>query len=156
MPVFSSPVWCSENQRCLLASVDGFLNCCQAETGDIIWRFKAAGPIFSTPTAVEKRVVFGSHDHFLYCLDEDSGVQFWRVALTSPVYSSPFAGSIVICCDTSGYLNVLELSSGRLLAHTRLDGEVFSSPVVANQSIVVGCRDDYLYCFKLSSQIQMK
>lgn len=148
-PVFSSPVWCPGSDRCLLASVDGSLHCCRS--GEILWRFQAAGPIFSTPSLVEKRIIFGSHDHSLYCLDEDSGGQLWRIQFTSPVYSSPFPGSLIICSDTNGYLRVVELSNGRQLAETRLGGQVFSSPVLVEQSIVVGCRDDYLYCFRLSN-----
>jgi acyl-CoA synthetase len=151
-PIFSSPVWFSKSERCLLASVDGFINCCSADTGDIVWRYQAAGPIFSTPTVADKRIIFGSHDHFLYCLDEESGQQLWRAEFTNPIYSSPFATSLIICSDTAGHLRVMELDSGRLLAQTRLDGEVFSSPVMVNQLVVVGCRDNHLYCFELVNE----
>lgn len=152
-PVFSTPVWCSKLERCLFASVDGFMNCCAADTGDIVWRFRAAGPIFSTPTIREQRILFGSHDNFLYCLHEESGLQLWRVGFTSPIYSSPFAASVIICSDTNGYLKVLEFSTGRLLAQSRMDGQVFSSPVMVDHLVIVGCRDDNLYCFQLSNNL---
>ncbi|XP_057380679.1 beta-alanine-activating enzyme-like isoform X2 [Daphnia carinata] len=152
-PVFSTPAWCFKQERCLFASVDGYMNCCTADTGEIVWRFQAAGPIFSTPTITEQRIIFGSHDSFLYCLHEESGLQLWRVGFTSSIYSSPFAASVIICSDTNGYLKVLEFSTGCLLAQSRLDGQVFSSPIMVDQLVIVGCRDDNLYCFKLGNNL---
>ena len=31
-----------------------------------------------------------------------------------------------------------------------LDGEIFSSPVVHDSKLFIGCRDDYLYAFNIS------
>lgn len=151
-PVFASPAWCCDRDRCLFASVEGFMRCCSAKTGEVFWDFQAGGPIFSTPVAANCCILFGSHDNFLYCLDERTGVERWRAQFLTPVYSTPFVTSFIACSNTSGNLRLLDFSNGRLLAETQLDGEVFSSPVVTGQYVVIGCRDDYVYCFQLANQ----
>ena len=44
-----------------------------------------------------------------------------------------------------GNLYILDFYLGVLLAFFSLPGEVFSSPVVFNNQILIGCRDNYLY-----------
>jgi len=149
-PVFSSPIWMDED-RGLFASVDGTVHC--LSSGHSLWAFQAAGSIFSSLNlGPNGEVLFGSHNHSVYCLDGQSGAQLWRSELSAPVYSSPFLDGVgrVYCCDTKGSLVVLNLSDGSLLAKTKLDGEVFSSPVVVdNGRLVVGCRNDLVYCFSI-------
>lgn len=147
-PVFSSPVCLHGSKRCLFACVGGTLNCCDIATGKSVWTFRVQGPIFSTPSVYENRIVFGSHDHAVYCLDSENGNQIWRVIFSSPVYSSPFTGSVVICSDTSGLLRVMNSEDGKVLSETKLSGETFSSPVMVGSSVLIGCRDDFLYCFQ--------
>ena len=45
---------------------------------------------------------------------------------------------------------IFDLRSGEVLASCQLPGEVFSSPVVVGDYLVVGCRDDYVYCLEIS------
>ena len=45
---------------------------------------------------------------------------------------------------------LLDLSDGSTLGHLRLPGDVFSSPVVVGSEVVVGCRDDNVYCMQIS------
>ncbi len=101
------------------------------------------------------KVICGSHDKCLYCWNEDMEVE-WRTELDSEVYSTPFhhyfpgAGLECVCvCSTSGVLYLVDSGSGRVLGQKRLPGEVFSSPVCVGDSILLGCRDDYLYAITL-------
>lgn len=151
-PVFSSPVCFGESKRCLFACVGGTLNCCDTATGEFLWKFQAQGPIFSTPSVHERRIVFGSHDHVLYCVDSEDGNLVWRVIFSSPVYSSPSVGSFVVCSDTDGLLRIMATDDGKILSEYKLPGETFSSPVVVGFSVLIGCRDDFLYCLQVKDR----
>ena len=63
---------------------------------------------------------------------------------------------LVAVCSTRGTLYVLALSSGAVLGTHQFAGETFSSPVVLASGggfvVVVGCRDDYVYCVRFSRQ----
>lgn len=153
-PIFSSLR--TFDDKLLIGCVDGTMYCSCILTGERVWQVATAGPIFSTPSIIcaeMTRIVFGSHDHHVYCVD-GCGVQLWKFDCQSPVYASPFVSSFasrpnVTCCSTNGLLFVHDLLSGNQLVRTQIDGQVFSSPLFNRGSIVVGCRDDYLYCFRL-------
>ena len=61
---------------------------------------------------------------------------------------------VVFVFSTVGTLYILELHSGVLLGSYSLPGEVFSSPVVVDKQIIVGCRNDYLYSLEMSDAKQ--
>lgn len=52
--------------------------------------------------------------------------------------------------STDGWLYILDTSTGHCLTKSKLPGEVFSSPVVLNNHILVGCRDNFLYSFDVT------
>ena len=58
---------------------------------------------------------------------------------------------LVACVATKGTVNILSCATGKLHGCTTLPGDVFSSPVVVGDYFVVGCRDDSVYCYKLST-----
>ena len=75
------------------------------------------------------------------------------------MYSSPCVfdgsvagrtGTLVAVASTDGAVWILDGLDGQKLASFTLPGELFSSPVVWRRSLVVGCRNDYVYCLKLT------
>ena len=130
----------------------------------------------STSSDYLAHIVFGTHDKCVYCLSL-KGEQQWSFTTDGQVYSSPFvaefnAKHLTTChvtrhasfCDkrdavmavfvwsTLGTLYVLDLYSGVCLASYSLPGEVFSSPVVVDNRLVIGCRNDYLYSLEISKR----
>jgi outer membrane protein assembly factor BamB len=78
-----------------------------AATGSIVWKSKAASPVY--PAAIgDGVVVFGSEDGTLYCLDDKSGKQLWKyragASLGTPAAES---GGTAAIADTSGNLCAL-------------------------------------------------
>lgn len=71
------------------------------------------------------------------------------------VYASPFVynnGQQVVVGSTDGCLRILNTQSGDVICEVQVDGNgLFSSPICYLNLIVVGSRDDYLYCYKLLS-----
>lgn len=154
-PLFSSPR-CCQRYVCV-GCVDGSL-LCFTHAGEQVWRFSAGGPVFSSPCipASEREIFFGSHDCFLYCCSMEGHLQ-WKFETTARVYTTPFAfsnqscssESLLAAASTDGKLWILESQSGKLRSVHVLPGEVFSSPVVWESMLIIGCRNNYVYCLDL-------
>ncbi|KAF4070939.1 hypothetical protein AMELA_G00279150 [Ameiurus melas] len=105
-------------------------------------------------------VFCGSHDCCVYCINPANGSLLWRFQATGKVFSSPFVfdGSpwgirtLVAVASTDGTLWVLDGEQGTLKASYILPGELFSSPIVWGHNVVVGCRNDYVYCLELTTR----
>ena len=102
-------------------------------------------------------VLYGCHGNKVYCCEShDSHLEImWTFVGDSPFYSTPFvvrmSALVVVCCSSvRGSVYLLDLSDGSQLGHLRLPGDVFSSPVAVGSEIVVGCRDDNVYCIQVS------
>ncbi|XP_071343014.1 beta-alanine-activating enzyme [Trachinotus anak] len=158
VPFFSSPN-CSSG-RVVIGSVDGNI-CCFSDTGKLMWQFLTKGPVFSSPCVApdQQRLLCGSHDGHLYCLNCTDGSLLWTFRTSGKVYSTPCVfdgsavgrgGALVGLASTDGTVWILDAENGQMLASHTLPGELFSSPVVYGQSLVVGCRNDYVYCLKLT------
>ncbi|XP_041862300.1 beta-alanine-activating enzyme [Melanotaenia boesemani] len=158
VPFFSSPN-CSCS-RIIIGSVDGNI-CCFSEAGELLWQFLTEGPVFSSPCFIpeQQRLLCGSHDGRLYCLNWADGSLVWTFQTTGKVYSAPcvFDGSVigrkgvlVGLASTDGKVWILDAGDGQTLASHALPGELFSSPVVWGRSLVIGCRNDYVYCLNLT------
>ncbi|XP_030583289.1 beta-alanine-activating enzyme isoform X2 [Archocentrus centrarchus] len=158
VPFFSSPNCFSEH--IVVGSVDGHI-CCFSNTGELLWQFLTKGPVFSSPciTPDQQRLLCGSHDGRLYCLNCADGSLVWTFQTTGKVYSTPCVfdgsavgrrGTLVGLASTDGTVWILDGKDGQKLASHTLPGELFSSPVVWERSLIVGCRNDYVYCIKLT------
>ncbi|KAM9742224.1 beta-alanine-activating enzyme isoform 4-T5 [Dama dama] len=155
-PLFSSPRCCL--QYIFIGCVDGNL-LCFTHFGEQVWQFSTNEPIFSSPctSASEQEIFFGSHDCFIYCCSMKGHLQ-WKFETTSRVYSTPFVfrnhnhtnEMLLAAASTDGKLWILESKSGQLQSVYELPGEVFSSPVVWESMIIIGCRNNYVYCLDLS------
>lgn len=127
-----------------------------------MWQYTTTGPIFSSPAIVPciNAVFFGSHDGSLYCVSRTNDL-LWKSAADSAVFSSPFVFQfcdkhdsgerrpLVASCSTKGTLTIHDLTSGETLSSLALSGEVFSSPVVLSDKIIIGCRNNNLYCISV-------
>ncbi|KAK2863883.1 hypothetical protein Q7C36_003037 [Tachysurus vachellii] len=179
VPFFSSPS-CYDSCVCV-GSVNGRI-IALSHDGNVLWDFLTDGPVFSSPCLtslpplINQRIddvcttlspscsaVFcGSHDSSVYCIDSANGSLLWRFQTSGKVYSSPFVfdGSpwglrtLVAVASIDGTLWVLDGEQGTRIASFLLPGELFSSPVVWGHALVVGCRNDYVYCLELTSRIE--
>lgn len=87
----------------------------------------------------------------------------WKFETTSQVYATPFAfhyqeggdEMLLAAASTDGKLWILESKSGRLQSVYELPGEVFSSPVVWESMLIIGCRNNYVYCLDLLGGYQI-
>ncbi|KAK6493094.1 beta-alanine-activating enzyme isoform X1 [Huso huso] len=158
-PFFSSPQ-CTQ-RAVFIGSVDGNVYCF-SHTGKKLWQFSTNGPIFSSPcidnsSLADQKLVCGSHDNYVYCLKAGSEL-LWKFKTSAKVYSTPFifsdhhigSRSLVAVTSTDGKLWILDSESGVLKTSYSFPGETFSSPVVWGRTLIVGCRNNFVYCLELS------
>jgi len=88
-------------------------------TGRVVWRFQTQGRVRSSPAVAGGVVYVGSFDGHLYALDETTGALRWKFATQGASIDS----------DAAGFDR----------------RSVQSSPAVAGDLVVVGCRDGHLY-----------
>lgn len=153
-----SPLSCLDEETLSHSSVAiRWVNDCCSSSPSQVWHFSAGGPIFSSPCiSTSEQIIFGSHDCFIYCCSADGHLQ-WKFETTARVYATPFAfrhhlrstDALLAAASTDGKLWVLESQSGELRGVYELPGEVFSSPVVWESMLVIGCRNNYIYCLDL-------
>ncbi|XP_037830248.1 beta-alanine-activating enzyme isoform X2 [Kryptolebias marmoratus] len=157
-PFFSSPNSC--RGHVVIGSVDGHV-CCLSDSGELLWQFLTKGPVFSSPSFVaeQQRLLCGSHDGRLYCLNCSDGSLVWTFQTGGKVYATPCAfdgaavgraGSLAAVASTDGTVWILDAQDGHAVASYTLPGELFSSPVVWKRFLIIGCRNDNLYCLNLN------
>ena len=103
--------------------------------------------------------LFGDHDCSLHSVTKHM-CSNWKVKLDSAIGSCPFVGSLFLpqelgiccCCTVNGNVFILDLAMGRTLTTIKLPGEIFSSPVIVGDRIVIGCRDNNVYCLKVNTK----
>ncbi|XP_055541674.1 beta-alanine-activating enzyme isoform X2 [Wyeomyia smithii] len=153
--IFANSVFLSDEQIILVAEVQGSLHCFSSQSGIEFWRISTVGNIFSTPLIQRcldsNKVLLGCHDEHLYCFEYNSKrvvALKWKLKLQSPIYAGPVAldNEYVIACSTSGYINAISTNTVQTNSVVKLNGEIFSTPVVVNsKTLFVGCRDNILY-----------
>ncbi|XP_023233744.1 acyl-CoA synthetase family member 4-like [Centruroides sculpturatus] len=163
-PVFSSPL----NLKCglCIGSVNGdilFLN----HHGNIMWTVYSESPVFSSASQIsldastmdsKDFVVIGSDSGIVFCINSTNGTVVWTFQCNSSVYATPFVfininqtvKYLVVVASKLGTLYILDGLTGKELCKYSLDGEIFSSPVICDNYLIVGCRDNFVYCFKIS------
>uniref|UniRef100_A0ABM5GI35 Beta-alanine-activating enzyme isoform X1 n=2 Tax=Pogona vitticeps TaxID=103695 RepID=A0ABM5GI35_9SAUR len=154
-PIFSSP-HCDKNYV-FVGCVDGNLYCFN-HSGEKVWQFSSNGPIFSSPcvSSCASEIFFGSHDCCAYCCNKE-GQLVWKFETTSAVYATPFVfhshdsedKTLLAVVSTDGRIWILNTKTGFVEGTEKLPGEVFSSPVVWGSAIVVGCRNNFVYCLDI-------
>ncbi|XP_048392515.2 beta-alanine-activating enzyme isoform X1 [Stegostoma tigrinum] len=162
-PLFSSPQCTVQNV--FVGCVDGSLQCF-SHNGDQLWQFSTGGPIFTSPcicrfSPTSQKIICGSHDCFVYCLDE-VGSLMWKFETSRQVYAVPFVftnynldnRTLVAVISTDGNLWLLAAATGELVTSYSLPGKVFSSPVLWKEALIVGCRNNFVYCLEMFASEQ--
>ena len=147
-----------------------FSSCC------VVMGPNAAGnPTFTTEndrdgsSKTRTNIYCGSHDKCIHCWNGNWGLE-WKTQLASEIYSIPCCCSLklnayatpakqavevfALCvCVTSGQVCILSANGGDIIGQFQLPGHVFSSPVSTGNAVIVGCRDDNVYCLEVSVEL---
>ena len=123
---------------------------------------------------LERRLLITSQSGRVVCVDAAHGALRWAQPAEVHGHSSPavdtvcaqhggavatagehhdaVAARVAVVGGVDGRLHAFDCASGAPLGTTRLPGAVFSSAALCAGRVVVGCRDDFLYCLALRAQ----
>lgn len=113
----------------------------------VLWRVRS--PILQLLTPLVKDGLIYTVDSMnnLYCIDAKTGKTVYTKRLTGKYNASPvYAGGNIYFTSTNG--ETLLIKAGRnleIIARNRLKGEVFATPAVTHNSIIIRA-GTYLYC----------
>ena len=155
----------------IVSTVEGELRACAAADGSHVWRVAAGvGPLFAAPTLLADGAlaVIGTHDCALLCVRCADGKQQWRLPLPGRVAAAAAvdaalsgwwrpAEQLIAVVTVAGEVHVLSVPPAgqpTCVASATLPGEAFSAPVLHNGLLLLGCRDDWLYCLQLRALLE--
>lgn len=158
-PIFGTPSVIL-NLGVIFPTVHNQLICLSVQNGNLIWTFKTDGAIFSSIISYAEILIFGCHDKNLYVVKPSNEscslvgkVQFdAEISTSAYVYKNDDITVIVAACN-AGIVYVINLKALVVMKTIRLPNEIFSSPVVFEKKLYIGCRDNYLYCIDLSAYL---
>lgn len=138
--------------------------------GDVKWKFKTQGKVFSSPRLGHDVLYIGSGDGSLYAIDKNTGMQKWKFETGGPVDSSPaIHDGAIYFGSLDGYYYAIDETTGKLKWKFKTGGEkkmgatgywgmkpsteymedlwdVFlSSPIVERNTVYFGSSDTHLY-----------
>jgi outer membrane protein assembly factor BamB len=129
--------------RVYVGSDNRQLYCLNADTGEVIWTFKAAYELFASPVVAEGRVYVGEglHHHSdakVYCLDAGTGGKLWEFKTAGHVEFSAtlFDGRVYLGAGGDG-VYCLDARTGRKLWQYPTV-HVDMSPVVSERGVFFG------------------
>lgn len=92
--------------------------------GDIKWKFKTDGKIFSSPIAQNGVVFIGSEDGFLYAIEEKSGKLKWKFKANGAIHSSPsIYENTIFFGSFDGYYYAVNTKTGKEIWKFQTGGE---------------------------------
>jgi outer membrane protein assembly factor BamB len=149
-------------------SRDSAVYAVDATTGTRKWRRDLAGGsswVFNSPAVWNGLVYAGtSIPGYLCANDLNTGKLKWQYSLPAQEYSSPaivngvayFGTGDALAARTApatpkavpAFFYAVNAVTGKLIWRLKTDGQVHSSPTVANGRIYYGCLDQFIYCLE--------
>lgn len=92
--------------------------------GELKWKFKTEGRIFSSPLSQNGIVYIGSEDGFLYAIDEKTGKENWKFKTNGAIHSSlSFAEKTIYFGSFDGYYYAVNTQTGKEIWKFKTGGE---------------------------------
>ncbi|HLC77283.1 MAG TPA: PQQ-binding-like beta-propeller repeat protein [archaeon] len=141
--------------KLIFGALDNFVYSLKTN-GEIDWKFKTEGPVYSTP-AIWKNIIYaGSCDGFLYAIDLNGNL-LWRFNAEGRIMNSS------VVCDNDRILfgtdNGVLFSlnhDGKLLWKFSAGDAIRTTPAIINDKIIFGSHDHNLYCVNENGKNEWK
>lgn len=150
-PLYGSPVYA--DQKVFFTALDQTVYALDAETGDWLWEYQTAQPIYRTSLAAfNNLLVFGSEDKQVQALDWDGNIR-WTYVLPDTLGGSPVmdeAGSTLFTTQ-SGHVYKINYQ-GDVYWSTEINAAISSTPLIgADSTVYVASASGYIYALEGSS-----
>jgi outer membrane protein assembly factor BamB len=131
---------------------DGALYAVDSKTGNGKWHFYADGPAISTPAVANGVVYFvGGETGSLYAVDAGMGQEMWRFesakggGTLNPVAPVVAGGVVYFGSHGDRTLYAVDAETGQEKWHFKINGVVYSTPVVVDGMVYFVSNDGFLY-----------
>jgi eukaryotic-like serine/threonine-protein kinase len=139
-----------ENSMLYYTSYDGRIHCYNLETNKEAWSTNIGISQENPPTLWHGFLYFGANNGYFYCLDSRNGTIRWTYdtgVMRRIVGPSAASNGFVWFASEDNYLYCLDAITGLKLWSYKTGDRIWSSPIIENKQIIVGCNDANIYCF---------
>ncbi|MCY2953309.1 MAG: PQQ-binding-like beta-propeller repeat protein [Planctomycetota bacterium] len=137
-------------------TMGGELAAMKAADGQVKWKVKTAGAVFSTPCVSDGTVYFGSADHFVYAVDAATGQIQWRTQTGGGVFAGPAAAKGIVCAPSVDLMIYgMDARTGAVQWKAACGGMVQSTVATDAERFFVGGWDNTLRCLDASTGRQL-
>lgn len=143
----------SDGKYAVYANIAGEIIVLSASTGDVVWKYKTNGKIFSTPAIAGNSLVCPSTDGNIYCFDLKSGEQLWVFTTKKSIVASPVVASEIVYCGASdGVFRAIDLNTGKLIwEYSEVNNFVETRPLVHGDGVYFGSWGNSFYALDKKS-----
>jgi outer membrane protein assembly factor BamB len=85
--IWASPIF--HKGRIYIGAGNGYLHCLSADKGELVWRYKARGPIWGTSPIVDGWVVFGDKAGWIHLVSAEDGKLISEIKIGDNINSTP-------------------------------------------------------------------
>ena len=151
----SSSAKIASNQL-IFGAHDNFVYSLDSETGELLWRFKTNGVVYSTPAIYKDTVYAGSCDGFVYALNLDGGLE-WKYNTFSRMMNTSLVAindKLFFGTDDGNFFSMD--SDGKVLWKFLAGSAIRTTPAFVGDKIIFGSHDHNLYCLNEDGTRQWK
>ncbi|HLR24841.1 MAG TPA: PQQ-binding-like beta-propeller repeat protein, partial [Fodinibius sp.] len=125
----------------------GFIVARHLDDGELAWKFKTGGKVYSTPAAEDSQVIVASTDSTIYNLNIEDGSLNWKYKTGKSIVASPVVGNHTVYIGSSeGVFRALSLADGSLKwKNTDIKGFVVARPLLDDQNVYFGTWGNRFY-----------
>ncbi len=135
-----------DEEMIYFSSTDGHLHALKVNSGELKWKFKAQGGIYSSPAIASEMIFFGSVDGNLYALSLKDGSLVWKFKTDADIYSSPAVTESLVYIGSNDYhMYAVNQNTGELIWKFKTEGLVHSSPIAVGEELFFGSYDGNFY-----------
>ncbi|MGG7179148.1 PQQ-binding-like beta-propeller repeat protein [Clostridium paraputrificum] len=85
----------------------------KVKTADVLWSFKAEGPIVSSPVKFENNIIFGSNDKKLYSIDLNTHEKVWSFESDGRISNTPIIEENTVIFSSNSTCYALDAKTGK-------------------------------------------
>ncbi|XP_059490191.1 beta-alanine-activating enzyme [Neocloeon triangulifer] len=145
-PFFASPMLLNSD-TVVTGNVGGLISFLQPASGYTKYSLQTSGDLFASFTTFKSNLIYTNKTK-ICCFDFCQFTCMWEFESGTRITSTPFVQQKFLILTCSNVICLIDIVDRMIVWRRELAKEIFSSPILCKASIVFGCRDNFLYCYK--------